>query len=223
MLVVPLSLHESLAYAVPGFTTAAGSVGAAAGAVVVPLLAKAAAVGAAAALAGSAGVLADRQIRDSPARPVDAAIAHGNPPMPAPVVERVSPTRSLVSAGTPMLDPRSGATGQEDSQSGEHDDETAMSDREDGERDDELRKSDHGSSEHDNELQKSDQQSAERDGGHGDRAEHEVLSETAHTDEATDSPDVSIELDVGAESTVPQDGADVHEPDSGGDSHSDLD
>lgn len=217
VLVVPLSLHESLAYAVPGFTTAAGQVGVAAGAVVVPLLAKAAAVGAAAALAGSAGVLADRQIRDSPARPFDTSIAQKAPPKPAPVAERPLRTRSLVSAGTPMLDARADAARQvnrsDDDRDGDHDDETATSEHERSEPD-EARTNEH--------------ESTERDRGDDHQAEHEVLAEkshtdSAHSDKATDSPDSSIELEAEAAADLSHDGEDVHEPESGGDSHSGSD
>ena len=106
VLVVPLSLHESLAYAVPGFVTAAGPVGAAAGVMAMPLLAKVAAVGAAATLAGSTGVIAERYVHDSPARPFDATVSHVAPAEPAAASERVTDTHSLVGGDTPLLDAR---------------------------------------------------------------------------------------------------------------------
>ena len=167
----------------------------------VPLLAKAAAVGAAAALAGSAGVLADRQIRDSPARPADA------------LIEQTSPARSLVSAGTPMLDARADAARQvnrsDGDRDGDHDDETATSEHERSEPD-EARTNEH--------------ESTERDRGDDHQAAHEVVAEkshtdSAHSDEATDRPDSSIELEAVAAADVSHDGEDVHEPESGGDSH----
>ena len=69
VLVVPLAVQESIAYAVPGFASTsipAGAVMAAAG---VPLLAKLAAAGAAVGIAGSAGVVAERSFHDPPTRP----------------------------------------------------------------------------------------------------------------------------------------------------------
>lgn len=132
VLVVPLSLHESLAYAVPGFASAAGPVGAAAGVVAMPLLAKVAAVGAAATLAGSTGVIAERYVHDSPVRPADATRAHTAPPQPAAAVEQASPARSLISSGTPLLDARVAAATQAgrpvDRESGKVGDETGQSD-----------------------------------------------------------------------------------------------
>ena len=215
VLVVPLSLHESLAYAVPGFATAAGPVGAAAGAMALPLLAKVAAVGAAATLAGTTGVIAERQIRDSPVRPRDAAKAQTASPKPAPVVRWTSPARSLVSAGTPMLGARADKSRTEDSHGDEPDDELRSSDHEGGDHDD-VPKSEHASAEHDNELQKSDDQRAEPDsGGHDGTAEHASSTEPAHTDEAAASPDLVIE-DTGAEPDVPHDGEHLDAPDSGG-------
>ena len=125
VLVVPLSLHESLAYAVPGFATAAGPAGVAAGVVAMPLLAKVAAVGAAATLAGSTGVIAERYVHDSPARPVDATMTSSGTP-------QASPARSLVSAGTPLLDARVAETTHEgqsaDRENGKDDSETEQSD-----------------------------------------------------------------------------------------------
>lgn len=110
VLVVPLSLHESLAYAVPGFAAAAGPLGATAGVVAAPFLAKAAAVGAAAALAGSAGLVAERQIRDRPARPAETPVAVPAAPRPEtpPAASGAAPVRSLVSADTRLLAARTG-------------------------------------------------------------------------------------------------------------------
>lgn len=69
VLVVPLAVHESIAYAVPGFTAPAGAAVTAAG---IPILAKLAATGAAVGLAGSAGVVVQQRLHDPPTRPVQA-------------------------------------------------------------------------------------------------------------------------------------------------------
>lgn len=75
VLVVPLALHESIAYAVPGFASTAVPAGAVATAAGVPILAKLAAAGAAVTIAGSAGFAAEKAVHDSPARPADTPIA----------------------------------------------------------------------------------------------------------------------------------------------------
>lgn len=77
VLVVPLAIRESIAYAVPGFASTAAPAGAAAAAGI-PLAAKVAAAGSAVALAGSAGVVAERSLRDPPARPPDVATSPVN-------------------------------------------------------------------------------------------------------------------------------------------------
>jgi RNA polymerase sigma factor (sigma-70 family) len=70
VLVVPLAVQESIAYAVPGFaSTAATPAGAAAAAATIPLIAKLAAATAAVGIAGSAGVVAERNLHDPPSRP----------------------------------------------------------------------------------------------------------------------------------------------------------
>jgi RNA polymerase sigma factor (sigma-70 family) len=75
VLVVPLAVQESIAYAVPGFaSTAAAPVGAAAAAAGIPLIAKLAAASAAVGIAGSAGVVAERSLHDPPARPAGATV-----------------------------------------------------------------------------------------------------------------------------------------------------
>ena len=68
VLVVPLAVQESIAYAVPGFASTAATPAAAA-AVGIPLIAKLAAAGAAVGIAGSAGVVAERSLHDPPVRP----------------------------------------------------------------------------------------------------------------------------------------------------------
>lgn len=77
VLVVPLALRESIAYAVPGFASTAVPAGAAATAAGVPLLAKLAAAGAAVGIAGSAGVVAERTLHDPPVRPTATVVEHG--------------------------------------------------------------------------------------------------------------------------------------------------
>ena len=59
VLVVPLAVQESIAYAVPGFASTAATPAAAAAAGI-PLIAKLAAAGAAVGIAGSAGIVAER-------------------------------------------------------------------------------------------------------------------------------------------------------------------
>ena len=81
VLVVPLAVQESIAYAVPGFATTAVPAGAVATAAGIPLLAKLAATGAAVALAGSAGYATERSFHDPPARP--AAATHVEAVKPA--------------------------------------------------------------------------------------------------------------------------------------------
>ena len=72
VLVVPLAVQESIAYAVPGFASTAATPAAAA-AVGIPLIAKLAAAGAAVGIAGSAGIVAERGLHDPPARPAGSA------------------------------------------------------------------------------------------------------------------------------------------------------
>ena len=99
VLVVPLALRESIAYAVPGFAAGGAST---AGVLVklagVPLAAKLAAAGAAVSVAGSAGVLAERELRDPPARPPRAPVEQATPVAPVAAAVRVfsSPERQEV-------------------------------------------------------------------------------------------------------------------------------
>ncbi len=98
VLVVPLAVQESIAYAVPGFAGAAAPVGAAVTAAGVPLLAKLAAGGAAVGLAGSAGLVAERALHDPPARPADSVVRSSTTPVQAAVAR--SPAPSAASART---------------------------------------------------------------------------------------------------------------------------
>ena len=83
VLVVPLALHESLAYAVPGFAAGgASTAGLLAKLAAVPIAAKLAAAGATVGVAGSAGLVAERELRDPPGRPPSALVA------PAPAVRQ---------------------------------------------------------------------------------------------------------------------------------------
>jgi RNA polymerase sigma factor (sigma-70 family) len=96
VLVVPLALRESIAYAVPGFAAGGAST---AGVLVklagVPLAAKLAAAGAAVSVAGSAGVLAERELRDPPGRPPRVPVEQATPVAPIAAAVRVfsSPVR----------------------------------------------------------------------------------------------------------------------------------
>lgn len=74
VLVVPLALRESLAYAVPGFAGGASTAGLLTKLAAVPIAAKLAAVGATVGVAGSAGLVAERELRDPPARPLSALV-----------------------------------------------------------------------------------------------------------------------------------------------------
>ena len=66
VLVVPLAIHDSLAYAVPGFASTAFPAAAVGGLAAAPLLAKLAAGGVTVVLAGSAGVAVERGLHDRP-------------------------------------------------------------------------------------------------------------------------------------------------------------
>ena len=83
VLVVPLALRDSLAYAVPGFAAGgASTAGLLTKLAAVPIAAKLAAAGATVGVAGSAGLVADRELRDPPGRPSSALVE------PAAVVEQ---------------------------------------------------------------------------------------------------------------------------------------
>ena len=97
VLVVPLAVQESIAYAVPGFASAAAPAGALATAAGVPLLAKLAAGGVAISLAGSAGVVAERGLHDPPVRTAG-----------APVAARAQPIERAVAAVLPVATPAAG-------------------------------------------------------------------------------------------------------------------
>lgn len=89
VLVVPLAVQESIAYAIPGFASTAVPAGAIATAAGIPLLAKLAAAGAAVGIAGSAGVVSVGSFHDPPRRPAEIrlearpALAAVVPMMPA--------------------------------------------------------------------------------------------------------------------------------------------
>lgn len=88
VLVVPLALRESLAYAVPGFAAGgASTVGVFAKLAAVPLAAKLAAAGATVGVAGSAGVIAERELEQPPRQPVVALVERATKPQPAFVVQ----------------------------------------------------------------------------------------------------------------------------------------
>ncbi len=97
VLVVPLAVQESIAYAVPGFASTAATPAAAA-AVGIPLIAKLAAAGAAVGIAGSAGIVAERGLHDPPARPAGSAAVT----TVSDTAEKVAPVAAPVaSAATP--------------------------------------------------------------------------------------------------------------------------
>ena len=85
VLVVPLALRESLAYAVPGFAAGgASTAGLLTKLAAVPIAVKLAAAGATVGVAGSAGLVAERELRDPPGRPSSALVE------PAPVVQQTA-------------------------------------------------------------------------------------------------------------------------------------
>ncbi|MDX6398928.1 MAG: hypothetical protein QOJ43_2336 [Gaiellaceae bacterium] len=120
VLAVPLAIQESIAYAVPGFATTAAPAGAAAAAAGIPLVAKLASAGAAVALAGSAGVVAERSLHDPPIRPAEVKLQQVVPTAPA--VRNASPAALLripaggfpVTKPSPDDDDRSGPGGGDD-------------------------------------------------------------------------------------------------------------
>jgi len=108
VLVVPLAVHESIAYAVPGFASTAAPAGAVAAAAGVPLLAKLAAAGAAVGLAGSAGYATERSLHDPPARPAAATRVEAAKPQPLVGVEPIMAAAlpPAPPAGSPIAEAR---------------------------------------------------------------------------------------------------------------------
>ncbi len=75
VLVVPLALRESIAYAVPGFAAGgASTAGLLAKLSAIPVAAKLAAAGATVGVIGSAGLVAERELHDPPARPASVLV-----------------------------------------------------------------------------------------------------------------------------------------------------
>ncbi|HEX4931043.1 MAG TPA: sigma-70 family RNA polymerase sigma factor [Gaiellaceae bacterium] len=108
VLVVPLAVQESIAYAVPGFASTAVPAGAVATAAGIPLLAKLAAAGAAVGIAGSAGYATERSLHDPPARPAAAKHAETVEPRPLAEVEPIMAAALLPPppAGSPIAEAR---------------------------------------------------------------------------------------------------------------------
>lgn len=126
VLVVPLAVQESIAYAVPGFASAAAPAGAAVTAAGIPILVKLAATGAAVGIAGSAGVAVQDRFHDPPARPVSAAtVPKASTPAAVPVVPA-----ELVSTRPPLapraLVPVGGAAEDDDEPEHDEDDDVAQ-------------------------------------------------------------------------------------------------
>ena len=72
---MPLALHESLAYAVPGFAAGgASTAGLLAKLAAVPIAAKLAAAGVTVGVVGSAGAIAERELQEPPRRPAAALV-----------------------------------------------------------------------------------------------------------------------------------------------------
>lgn len=131
VLVVPLAVQESIAYAVPGFASTAVPAGAVAAAAGVPLLAKLAAAGAAVGLAGSAGIVTERSLHDRPTPPAsEVSVDRRGEPESAASGARdaviLSPSSSSRRAVTTRAAPPAGANGaakhdgEEDEHDGEH-------------------------------------------------------------------------------------------------------
>ena len=102
VLVVPVALRESLAYAVPGFAATAAPEGAVAAAVGIPLALKLAAGGGALAIAGSAGLVAERSLHDPPSRPVDAPAAVASAPAET-SAQKLAPLLAVPAGGFPVV------------------------------------------------------------------------------------------------------------------------
>lgn len=102
VLVVPLAVQESIAYAVPGFASTVAPAGAIATAAGIPLLAKLAAGGAAIGIAGSAGVVAERSLHDPPARPAETRMRAEPERVEAVSRQPASPLRAASAAPRPL-------------------------------------------------------------------------------------------------------------------------
>lgn len=95
VLVVPLALRESIAYAVPGFAAGgASTAGVLTKLAAVPIAAKLAAAGATVGVVGSAGLIAERELHDPPARPAAALVERLVRQPPAIVLQPVAVSRS---------------------------------------------------------------------------------------------------------------------------------
>lgn len=91
VLVVPLALRESIAYAVPGFAAGgASTAGVLSKLAAVPVAAKLAAAGATVGVIGSAGVVAERELHDPPARPAAVLVERLVRQPPASVLQPVA-------------------------------------------------------------------------------------------------------------------------------------
>lgn len=164
VLVVPLALRESLAYAVPGFAGGASTAGLLTKLAAVPIAAKVAAVGATVGVAGSAGLVAERELRDPPARPLSA------------LVEPASTAKQdALSTGSPLVKRQEEAR-DEDGEGGDprrelEDVRSHGSDDADAEADDDDR---------DEPEEAKDVESADSDGKDESRPEHAKDAETDH-------------------------------------------
>ncbi len=108
VLVVPLALRESLAYAVPGFASTVGPV-AGGSALAVPLAAKLAAVGLAVGAVGSAGVATQHGLGDGRTGAPNVTVSTGAPgrarqPVVLPPLMR-QPAQAVAAGGTPAPAP----------------------------------------------------------------------------------------------------------------------
>jgi RNA polymerase sigma-70 factor (ECF subfamily) len=200
VIVVPLAVQESIAYAIPGFASTAVPAGAAATAIGIPLLAKLAATGAAVGIAGSAGYVAEKGIRDSPARP--AAQTRVEAATPVPVKPTLAVVKPLLAAS--LLPPAPAATpvaatrdeNEEDERGGDESD-----DKFDDTKDDEAEAKDDDEREDAHDVDKADEgrdekQRGERDAKEKDDDEREQrgsANDKEDEDEDAHEPDAANE------------------------------
>jgi RNA polymerase sigma factor (sigma-70 family) len=193
VLVVPLAVQESIAYAVPGFaSTAATPAAAVAAAAGIPLVAKLAAASAAVGIAGSAGVVAERSLHDPPARPPGNGVGQV-----VPVAANKAPQQSellpVPTGGFSVV--RQQAGDGDDGDEGEADPARAAGAADDDEReeaDDEDRDESRGPGEQDDSADdRSGKESGPGAGEDGDESEPEV----DEPDGDGDKEQVDLELD----------------------------
>ena len=115
VLVVPLALRESIAYAVPGFAAGgASAAGVLAKLSAVPVAAKLAAAGATVGVIGSAGLVAERELYDPPARPAEVLVERLVRQPAASVLQPVAVSRAAAAGADVRGDERAESDEDED-------------------------------------------------------------------------------------------------------------